>query len=274
MILLPSILTIFLCAFILGGTIQLLVLGYDYSNRVTDHFQLEVFLFDHHIDNAPIIGEELLRIGNIDSVTYISKESAKKLFIAQFGHEMIEDLDVNPLPSSFKIYPGGKLQNLINMKKLVYKLEKFSEVETVSSSLDTIELIEEWKSTFYFWSLVISIGLVVMLWLIISNSVRLTLFSREILVENMHYCGASESFIQFPFVVEGFFQGIAGAVFALSAWYGITWAFTFLFPEFASTLTISLSALPWVTVGIAILGGVTSFRVVHDYMKNAEAYNA
>ncbi len=274
MILLPSILTITLCAFILCGTIQLLVLGYTYSNMVTEHFQIEAFLFDDLSLDSDVIHEEIVRIGNLDSVVYVSKDDAISVFIDQFGSEMIENIEGNPLPASFKVYPGKNIQSLVNMRKLIYKIQKIEGVETVNSSLDTIQLIEEWKSTFYFWALVISAGLLIMLWLIISNSVRLTLFSREILVENMHFCGANESFIQFPFVVEGFFQGFIGCSLALGAWYVVMWAVNMIAPFITSIMSATFWVLPVVGLAIALLGAFTSFRVVHNYMRNAEAYNA
>jgi cell division transport system permease protein len=51
--------------------------------------------------------------------------------------------------------------------------------------------------------------------ILISNTIRLIIYARQETIETMHLLGATNSFIRFPFVVEGIIQGIIGAGFSL-----------------------------------------------------------
>ena len=75
--------------------------------------------------------------------------------------------------------------------------------EEVQAPVEWVEKISAWKFRMVFWPVCLSILLLVTLSLIICNSVRLSLMSRRLLVENMKYAGGSPFFIEFPFVLEG-----------------------------------------------------------------------
>ena len=95
-------------------------------------------------------------------------------------------------------------------------LSRMEYFEEVQAPVDWATRVSEWKFRMVFWPVCLSLLLLVTLSLIICNSVRLSLLSRKLLVENMKYAGGSPFFIEFPFVLEGMMQGLVGSGLAVS----------------------------------------------------------
>jgi cell division transport system permease protein len=89
------------------------------------------------------------------------------------------------------------------------------EISTVQAPTEWIERWESFKWHFFVIPIAVSALMLGILWLIIWNAVRLTLISRKELVNNIKYSGGTPFFIQFPFVMEGLLQGLAGAGLAV-----------------------------------------------------------
>ena len=117
-----------------------------------------------------------------------------------------------------------------------------------------------------FWPICISILLLITLSLIICNSVRLSLLSRKLLVENMKYAGGSYLFIEFPFVLEGAAQGFIGSGFAVLLLWLVIQSVVKMFPVLSSGVAgFGLIALLTLLLETT-LAGYFSFRTVRSFL--------
>ena len=133
--------------------------------------------------------------------------------------------------------------------------------------MEWVEKIAAWKFKMIFWPICISLLLLVTLSLIICNSVRLSLLSRKLLVENMKYAGGSYFFIEFPFVMQGAIQGLLGSGFAVALLFAIVQSLTQSLPMidvYAQGLGLSLVA---VVLLVTFLSGYFSFTTVRKFLK-------
>lgn len=166
-------------------------------------------------DSLKVIKKQIERAKHVESIEFISADSALADFRAHFSGEMLDLVEGNPIPPFFRIKLDEKSQNpvdLVETRDFLMRSEFFEEVQ---APVDWVEKIASWKFKMVFWPICLSILLLVTLSLIICNSVRLSLLNRKLLVENMKYAGGSYAFIEFPFVLEGLMQGVLGSGLAV-----------------------------------------------------------
>ena len=160
---------------------------------------------------ARMLQKTLEKIPNVASATYISKEAAMESFVADYPDEaMFQDLDPEILEDRYAI----------KIVDLELQGQTASEIEAVSgiSSVTHHDEIAGGFITVRNVATVVCVTLIVILFLvsvfIISNTIKLTTFDRRDEIAIMRMVGATNGFIRWPFVYEGFMLGVTGAVIA------------------------------------------------------------
>ena len=155
------------------------------------------------------IKEKLESIEGVESVTYVSKENAVEIF--NNSNEVKLDRLSGALPASFKV----KIISTDLVDVIANEMDGFDGVEDVDSPKEIIELLETVIS-FGRWLCIVVFALFLGISLfLISNTIRLTIFSRRKEIGIMKYIGATDSYIKRPFVLEGMLIGFLGAIIAL-----------------------------------------------------------
>jgi len=250
------------------------------KNRV----MIEVFIKDEAAPDAvQALERKIQGMPAVKSYKYISKAEALKRFEARFGPRITQNLPINPLPASYEI-------QVKNADKVDLVAQQFFSdptvdntpgthdgvkyaAETVRKMLGTISLIEKgmWVTTLIFAAAAV---------LLISTTVRLSIFARRREVEIMRLVGATNWFIRWPFVLEGFMTGLIGAVLAaMFVYFGnlgihnwirsseINFLDIKLFPMFWQGGTWPLGLLPTLAILGAFLGAVGSLVALRRYLK-------
>ncbi|MFQ5672760.1 MAG: permease-like cell division protein FtsX [Nitrospinales bacterium] len=154
---------------------------------------------------------------DIESSTFVSRKMAWDKFKKTFSGkaEILQSLEFNPLPASFNLQFKNSSDRLESIRRFAAVLEKQSGVES-------LEYGEKWISRFETFMVfmrlflfavggLLSLGLV----LIVSNTIKLSIYSRKDEIELMYLIGARPSFIKVPFLIEGAIQGLLGALMAV-----------------------------------------------------------
>ena len=201
-----------------------------------DKYKIEVF-FKQNISDKRIqeISKEFKSIRGVRSTTVITKTDAKKIFKSQFGEDILNLVGYNPLPASCVINLVKEQKNKLNIRPIVDRIRKFSEVDEVNYQGRLINRIETAYQSFVKVSVVLLIIILVVSVLIISNTVRLTIYAKKELIKSFQLVGATRSFIKTPFILEGVFHGLIGAFIASLLLYGTL--------EFSSGFILSLTGL-------------------------------
>ncbi|MCA1682387.1 MAG: ABC transporter permease [Actinobacteria bacterium] len=155
------------------------------------------------------------RTPHVKSVQFISKAQA-------FAQQSKADpsayavVDSNPLPDSFRVTPD-KPDNVTALRALLMKGGGPIDpaIATVSNRQDDAQKILTATSLVKVTMAVLAVLLVIASVLLISNTIRLSLFARRREVEVMKLVGATDSFIRWPFVIEGILLGAFGGVLAI-----------------------------------------------------------
>ena len=145
---------------------------------------------------------------------YISKEQALENWRKDLGEKayLLDGYgnDNNPLPASFVI----RVEKPELVEGIVRKAAGVNEAEKVQYSKDVVEAIGRIAGTTRIVGLIIVIVLILMAMVIISNTIKLSVYSRRREINIMKYIGATDWYIRWPFIIEGFALGFLGALAA------------------------------------------------------------
>ncbi len=182
--------------------------------RASDLADIAVYLSDDLAEDSLALDELIEKIGNmqqVDTVIAISRDTAWERFAALYGNEILESVDENPLPASLEVFLLDQYQSAEGANLLQQNIKSLSGIESVRYSREWIDLVEKFRWYFGMITLVLLVIMFIVLYFLVSNSIKLTIYARKELVRNMHLVGATRLFINMPFILEGILQGLAGA---------------------------------------------------------------
>jgi len=189
---------------------------------IKEKVEIEVFLNDNITsEEVNSLIDKIRTIGGIKQVTFVSKEEAKKIFEKDWGKEMLEVLDYNPLPPSLKINLYEEYKTVDRMNKIKSQLSELNKVEEVKFPEENLHIIEENSSAIMYILLVILITTFFGSIFLVANTIRLVINSRQKVIQIHKLLGATNGFIIMPYFLEGFMQGLLGSIISLGVLYGI-----------------------------------------------------
>lgn len=182
---------------------------------IKEKVEIEVFLSDDvSNDELNDIREKIKTIGGVKNITYISKNDAAKIFEAEFGKEMLEVFESNPLPASLRINLYDEYKSIERMNRIKNLIATYPKVDDIKFPEKYLQMIEKNSSVILTVNLISLIIISLSSVFLVSNTIRLVISSRKKLIDLLKLLGAKNSFIVTPFIIEGFILGLIGAVFA------------------------------------------------------------
>lgn len=167
---------------------------------------------------ARALKQTLEAIPNVASATFISKEEAMESFTAQYPDEaLFQDLDPEILRDRFaiKVVDLEQQSATVEQVKAVEGIAKVNAYEEIAGGFITVRNV----------ATVVCVALIAILFVvsvfIISNTIKLTTFDRREEIAIMRMVGATNGFIRWPFVYEGFLFGLIGAAVAFLLQWGL-----------------------------------------------------
>ena len=195
-------------------------------NQIFDDWENRIHLIAYLDDNASTeeikkASEQIARLPQIENVTYVSKAKAFNILKESLKDQdgMLENLEENPLPASLEIQLEEEFRNPQSLKTIVYEVKKTSKISDVEYGQDWLEKFSAFISIVKLVGISIGSFLMLATILIVSNTIKLTIYSRKEEIEIMKLVGATNFFIQVPFFLEGLIQGLAGSLLALGILY-------------------------------------------------------
>lgn len=172
-----------------------------------DYDQIEVFLLDDTSQEETMkIMAQLEDRDGVSAVEYRTEEEALEIMKERWGESgyLLDSLGENPLPSSILI----TVDSLEQAGAVAEFAGSFEGVEDVQYYQETVEKLTEVTDFLQLAALVIMGFLVVVSVVVVSNTVKLTVFARAKEIEIMKYIGATNWFIRGPFLAEGILIGL------------------------------------------------------------------
>ena len=211
---LASIGVLISCLVLTGSAVMLTVNVSNIVDSVGDTNVTKVFLDDNMTKlEAVYKGKEIDNVPNVAEVQFIDKDESIQAYREQLGEEVFANMsgDDNPLPYSFSIV----MEDLSKCDETIAAIKAVPGVASVSSHREVAEKLTSLSSFITTMSLWIILALAVISLFIISNTIRMTMFSHRFEISIMKSVGATNAFVRVPFIFEGIVIGLVSAAVAI-----------------------------------------------------------
>ena len=213
---------------------------------------------DYSEAEAKSVGSRINLISNVHEAKFVSRVQALDNFVGkQSDTTAFNGVDASILRDRYEV----TVEDNSLLEQTVAEIEKIDGVAEVSAHYEIANGFQSLQKVLNIASMVIIIVLFVVSLFIISNTVKLAMYSRSEEIAIMKMVGATNSFIRLPFVVEGFILGMLGAVIAFFLEWGL---YDFLQAKIAVVDTLRLfQIVPFAEVIelVAISYALTGFAV-------------
>lgn len=205
----------------------------------------------------------------VSEVKYISKEAALQNWQAETGENLVELFGVNPLNAEYEVYVKAEYANLDSLQVIERQLKTITFVDEIAMHKSEVDAANRNISNVALVLFVIAVLLMLISFVLINNTVRLTVYSRRFLIHTMKLVGAKPGFIRRPFVISNMLNGLIAAFVSMLFLLGV---YLFL-QNIDEALVVSFSALEIVAVfaGLIVLGvlicGLAAFLAADKYIR-------
>lgn len=212
----------------------------------------------------------------ISSIEYISREQALQEQIESMGIDPSDFLGANPFSISMEIKVKPEYSSSDSLQWISKELRDTKYVADVMYQQDLVESLNRNLHRASFFLLAIALLLIIISLSLINNTVRLSVFNHRFVIHTMKLVGAKWSFIRWPFLVRGFWIGIASALIADAAiFFGVHWAAVYDAGvlNYITQQNMVITAVSVLGIGLVLTVVCTYFSVTHCLkMRGSELY--
>lgn len=202
------------CLLLIGVSLMILVNIQALVKDVENQNVVVAFVKDGISDEEVTkVGADLNVIPNVTNVEFVSKEAGYEEQLREFGvdENLFDDVIENPLPHSYRV----SVSNLEEFQTTLAQIKAVANVESVRESQELVNQISTMQNSITAICIIIVAVLAVVSMFIISNTIRITMVSRKIDIQVMKSVGATNTFICWPFMIEGIIIGLISGILAV-----------------------------------------------------------
>ena len=279
MMTIASVGTLIACLLIVGFAVLFSINVDSIVEYMGQQNEIVVFMeLDTPEEYMSVMKDDLAEMDGLGTITYISRQQAFEDYKAKLGDkaDILDGMeDDHYLPASFraKILDPEKVDILMTS---IRRMDYVNEVQAPTDLAKTLVSVRKMVNTL--GGAVIA-ALVAVSLVIITNTIRASVFNRRKEINIMKYVGATNSFIRIPFLVEGVLLGVIAAVVAyLAIWGGYTVFLNAMSTESSSWLSsitqhvvpvrqVSGKLMLWFLVAGILTGGLGSTFSMRGHLK-------
>ncbi|MCT4792146.1 MULTISPECIES: permease-like cell division protein FtsX [Exiguobacterium] len=215
------------------------------SDNVEKDVEIQVFV-ERESDQAKIdaVGKKLEQMPGVESVRYSSKEEELDRFKEQLGagsqaYQSVEK--DNPLHDRYIV----KATSPNETETIANTVKKMENIDSVEYGEDYVEKMFNFLEGVRIGGIILIVGLTFMAMFLISNTIKVTIFSRRREIEIMRLVGAKNGFIRAPFFIEGLLMGVLGALIPIAVvYFGYEVTYNALQPQLVSLNASIFTLIP------------------------------
>lgn len=226
-----SIFSLFTAILLIGVLARAGFNAYEVSQLLRQQIEIEVFLDDIDDQTTREIKIRLEESPQIAGLTYISRDSASRIFQQDFGMGSESMAELNFLPASFRLLIAEDSE-ISRIDSLVTQISQYRGVDEVRFNQALLQLLESRTEMLAYIGGGIGLFILFVSMILIFNTIRLTIYAKRDLIRAMKLVGATNGFIRRPFLVEGIIQGaIAGSLASVIILMLFQWIVPYFIPQ-------------------------------------------
>lgn len=214
-----SISVLLSCLVMMGIAFMLVVNMQEIITNIEDSNVIVAFVDDNADDETVAkVRTDLMKIENVKDCEFVSKEEAFEEQLDALGGDrtLFEGMD-NPLPDSYRVV----LDDLTLFDSTLRQIENTDNIQSVREDRELSQQVASIRKTVTYISFGVIIILLIVSLFIISNTIKITMFSRRLEIKIMKSVGATSWFIRWPFMIEGMSLGVISGVLSLGVVWGV-----------------------------------------------------
>ena len=255
---------------LLGLVVFSVLTSRNLSQWVKENLTVTVMLKDEvSVNEAKLLCRDLYHRPYSRNIDYISRDQALKEQSEAMGSDPSEFLGTNPFSATLELQMKSDYANRDSLKWIAAELKKNPKVADVAYQVDLMDSVNRNLTKVNIVLLVIAMLLTFVSFSLISNTVRLSVYSRRFLIHTMKLVGASWGFIRRPFMKQGMLVGVLAAILAIAVLGGCVYGLYYYEPKMLTIITWEVLAITGVAVllfGI-IITSVCSYISVNKFLR-------
>lgn len=252
---LSSVISISLVLLLVGIASLLMVNAKGVSDYFKENMQVSVMMKQSVSDEEALKFKETLDGERyIKNTVFISKEQGQRELAQQLGEDFLDVFETSPIPVSIDVTLEAGYVSADSLEVVRTEISKSSLVEEVIYQKSLVDALNANLSRI---SLILGVFIALLLFIsfvLINNTVRLSVFARRFTIHTMKLVGATRSFIRGPFLVQSAFQGLFASFIAIIVLLGLMFVMR---SEFEQLFEIFRLDLLLIVLGIVVVAGLT-----------------
>ncbi len=210
------VISLSLVLFVVGLIGLILINVQRLSDYVKENIGFTIMLKDGINEIETIKFQKELEIADFTkSTNFITKEQATQELKTDLGEDFVDFLGYSPLLSSIDVKLNAHYANTDSLKKITDELTAKPFVFEAYYQKDLVDKLNSNVKQLSLFLLIFCILLFFISFVLINNTIRLSVYAKRFLIRTMQLVGANDSFIQKPFLIKGVYQGLYSSIFAI-----------------------------------------------------------
>ena len=188
------------------------------ANSFKENFSVSIF-FKENAKNIEItqLQNEILMSDYVEKLKYVSKDEAVLLMKDEYGQDFIKELGFNPLVNSIDFNLKSEYVEATLLDSISRLIENKNYVDEIVYDKNLINIINDNIKRISLWLMPSIIILLIITFLVINSSIRLSIYSNRQLIKTMQLVGATKAFIRKPFIKINIFLSLISSIISISA---------------------------------------------------------
>lgn len=259
-----SITTIFSCLLLGGIYLVLSAKSEEFIQELKSKISIQAFV-ENTVESEKIadLEKEIRKIDGISEIKFLSKEDALEKLSREMNADLEEISGYNPLQDEFTLILKSEFSDEVSVNEIKTELLEIDGIESAEFNFSLVTKIEEFQENYEKISLYLGILIAIFAVVLITNTIRLSIYARQKNIEIMKLLGATKTFILTPFLLEGALQGILGAILTnLTIWF----CGNYLSETFNITFRVGIENYTFLIIFGLLLGIFGSFVATQRFL--------
>lgn len=246
------------------------------ARNITDHIRENlgfnmVMRQDANLAQINAMKQRLTGAPFVASYDYLSPDEILAQENEYLGSDVVGILGMNPYQPEFNVRVKAQYASVDSLDKIVASLDNVASIEKITVHTEMVENINSNINSLSLVLVALAAALLIVSFVLINNTVRLTIYSGRFLLHTMRLVGASNAFIRRPIVAGDMLNGLLAGVVAIILLCALRVYAVGIDPDIAT-------ALPWhdlvivfagVAIGGVIICGSASWMATNKYLRQS-----